>query len=106
MAVANSFTIIQQPRTILIVDDCSEDREIYRRYLLCDCKYSYTFLETNLGHQGLDLWQDHQPGAVLLDYRLPDLNELEFLSRLQSSTQQPCLPVLIIMRQGNEAILV
>jgi PAS domain S-box-containing protein len=93
-------------RIVLIVDDSPEDRELYRRYLLRDRQCSYTILEATLGEQGLELWQQHQPDAVLLDYRLPDLDGLEFLAQLQPSTQQPCLPVIIVTGQGNEAIAV
>lgn len=93
-------------RTILIVDDSPEDRELYRRYLLRDQDYSYTFLEASLGQQGLELWQQYPVDAVLLDYRLPDLDGLEFLAQLQSSMHQPCLPIIMVTGQGNEAIAV
>ncbi|QHG18670.1 PAS domain-containing protein [Nostoc sp. ATCC 53789] len=96
----------QQQRTLLIVDDSPEDRELYRRYLLRDREYSYTFLEGTLGQQGLELCQQHQPDAILLDYRLPDIDGLEFLAKLQISTQQQCLPVIVVTGQGNEAIAV
>ncbi|MBE8964752.1 PAS domain-containing protein [Nostocales cyanobacterium LEGE 12452] len=96
----------QQQRALLIVDDSPEDRELYRRYLLRDREYSYTILEATLGQQGLELWQQHQPDVVLLDYRLPDLDGLEFLAQLQPSMQHPCLPVIFVTGQGNEAIAV
>ncbi|MBN3875558.1 PAS domain-containing protein [Nostoc sp. JL23] len=96
----------QQQRTLLIVDDSPEDRELYRRYLLRDREHSYTILEATLGQLGLELWQQHQPDVVLLDYRLPDMDGLEFLAQLQPSTQQPCLPVIVVTGQGNEAIAV
>ncbi|MEH1916380.1 response regulator [Nostoc sp.] len=96
----------QRWRTVLIVDDSPEDRELYRRYLLSDREYSHTILEATLGKQGLELWQQHQPDVVLLDYRLPDLDGLEFLARLQSCLQQPCFPVIMVTGQGNEAIAV
>lgn len=96
---------MQQPsRTVLIIDDSSEDRELYRRYLLRDREYAYTFLEASLGEQGLDLWQQHQPDVVLLDYHLPDLDGLSVLTQLQSLVQLACLPVVLITGQGNEAI--
>jgi PAS domain S-box-containing protein len=94
----------QPQRTILIVDDSAEDRELYRRCLLRDQEYSYKILEAELGRQGLELWHQHQPDIVLLDYRLPDLDGLEFLAQLQ--TEQPFLPVLVVTGQGNEAIAV
>ncbi|MGL4622725.1 MAG: response regulator, partial [Chroococcidiopsis sp.] len=94
----------QTQRTVLIVDDSAEDRELYRRYLLRAREYSYTILEAELGRQGLELWQQKQPDVVLLDYRLPDLDGLEFLAKLQA--KQPFLPILVVTGQGNEAIAV
>lgn len=91
-------------RTLLIVDDSPEDRELYRRYLLHDQECSYTILETSLGQEGLNLWQQHHPDAMLLDYCLPDLDGMEILARLRSLIQQPCLPVVIITGRGSEAI--
>lgn len=71
-----------------------------------DPECSYTILEATLGRIGLELWQQHQPDAVLLDYRLPDLDGLEFLAKLQPFPQQPCFPVIMVTGQGNEAIAV
>lgn len=94
----------QAARTILIVDDSPEDRGVYRRYLLSDREYSYTILEASLGQQGLDLWQQHRPDVVLLDYYLPDMDGLDFQAQLQSLAEQVCLPVIMVTGQGNEAI--
>lgn len=91
-------------RTVLIVDDSPEDREVYRRYLLSSQEYSHTILEASLGRQGLELWQQYHPDVVLLDYRLPDGDGLNFLMQLQSLVQPACLPVVMITGQGNEAI--
>ncbi|MBR8837097.1 MAG: PAS domain-containing protein [Stigonema ocellatum SAG 48.90 = DSM 106950] len=93
-------------RTLLIVDDSPEDRELYRRCLLCDKNYSYTIVEAALGQQGLDLWHQHKPDAVLVDHCLPDLDGLEFLRRLQPSSLQLSVPVIMLTGQGNEAIAV
>jgi PAS domain S-box-containing protein len=90
-------------RIVLIVDDSSEDRELLRRYLQCDRESIYTLLEAELGQQGLELWQQHQPDVVLLDYQLPDFDGLTFLTRLQTITQSNCLPVVMLTGQGNEA---
>ncbi|MGB3615991.1 MAG: PAS domain-containing protein [Elainellaceae cyanobacterium] len=101
-------------RTILIVDDSPEDREVYRRYLERDTEYSYTLLEAAVGQDGLKLWEIHQPDAILLDYRLPDLDGLEFLAQLERSPrpqslyepQERSFPVIMVTGEGSEAIAV
>ncbi|PAX58409.1 hybrid sensor histidine kinase/response regulator [Brunnivagina elsteri] len=93
-------------RTILIVDDCLEDRETYRRYLLQDVNYKYTILEAELGAEGLILWQQYQPDGILLDYCLPDIDGLEFLVQLQAQKQSKYLPVVIVTGQGDESLAV
>ncbi|PSB02754.1 response regulator [Merismopedia glauca] len=96
----------QIQRTVLIIDDSPEDRQLYRRYLLQDRDYHYTIWEAQLGQEGLELWQRYQPDVVLLDYRLPDLDGLELLAQIPIQMPHPCLPVIMITGQGNEAIAV
>jgi len=96
----------QQQRTLLIVDDSPEDRELYRRYLQRDQDYSYSFIEAKSGKQGLEQWQQQPVDLILLDYRLPDLDGLEFLAQLPAPMLPPCLPVIIVTGQGNETIAV
>ncbi|OCQ89948.1 hypothetical protein BCD64_18585 [Nostoc sp. MBR 210] len=97
--------MVQARRNVLIVDDSPEDREFYRQCLLRDRDYSYNIWEATLGSQGLELCQQ-QPDVILLDYRLPDLDGLEFLAQLQASSPQLDLPVIMVTGQGSEAIAV
>jgi PAS domain S-box-containing protein len=96
----------KRARSVLIIDDCQEDRELLKRFFLFDQDFSYTIFEAELGRQGLDLWQKHQPDIVLLDYRLPDMDGLEILRELRDLTKKSCLPVIIISGQGNESLVV
>lgn len=96
----------QTRRTVLIVDDSPEDCEVYRRFLLEAEEYEYTVIATGLAREGLALHQQYQPDVVLLDYRMPDLDGLEFLTQLKAQTQQNVLPVVMLTGRGNEAIAV
>jgi signal transduction histidine kinase len=92
------------PLSILIVDDSAEDRETYRRLLSQDPEHAYRFRETELGEEGLRLAEEETPDCVLLDYRLPDLDGLEFMARLSEACRS--CPVLVLTGQGSEAVAV
>ncbi|HYO16681.1 MAG TPA: response regulator, partial [Thermoanaerobaculia bacterium] len=89
---------------ILIVDDSPEDRASYRRLLQKNEVRRYEFLEAESGEEGLEIAQRETPDCLLLDYRLPDVDGLEFLSRLAEDGRR--LPVIVLTGQGNEAVAV
>ncbi|HEX4499513.1 MAG TPA: response regulator [Thermoanaerobaculia bacterium] len=91
------------PIRLLIVDDSAEDRELYRRLLAQDPEHAYEFLAAETGEEGLRVAFDLAPDCLLLDYRLPDVDGLEFLSRLLA---ERLVPVIVLTGQGNEAVAV
>jgi signal transduction histidine kinase len=91
------------PVRILIVDDSPEDRAIYRRLLSQGVEREYRFLEAGSGEEGLELVARDPPDCVLLDYRLPDVDGLEFLERMTGGAE---LPVIVLTGQGSEAVAV
>jgi DNA-binding response OmpR family regulator len=88
---------------VLIVDDSAADRTTYQRYLQ-QKNSPYMILEAELGVEGLELCQRCQPDVILIDYRLPDLNGIDFLTELQTQKHTP--PAIILTGQGNESIAV
>ncbi len=91
---------------LLFADDCSEDRETYRRYLLGDKQHTYNILEAETGEEALSFCRQQIPDVILLDYLLPDMDGLEILSELKTQFGQTNLPVIILTGQGNEQIAV
>jgi signal transduction histidine kinase/DNA-binding NarL/FixJ family response regulator len=92
--------------TLLIADDCAEDREVYREYLLSDPHQSYQILEAASAELGLALCQKKHCDAILLDFRLPDMSGLEFLDELKQQKLPVPLPVIMLTGQGDERIAV
>jgi len=74
------------PIRLLIVDDSPEDRELYHRLLAQDSEHAYQFLDAETGEEGLQKALGEAPDCLLLDYRLPDVDGLEFLTRLLAET--------------------
>jgi signal transduction histidine kinase len=106
LASAAARSLSGEPLTILIVDDSPEDRAIYIRMLSGDRRQEYRFLETDTGEEGLRLGRELRPDCLLLDYRLPDLDGLEFLERLAAETGEEAIPVIVLTGQGNESVAV
>lgn len=94
-----------QTRTVLVIEDCAEDRELYCRYLQQDTERTYKILEAKRGDAGLEICRTTQLDIVLLDYRLPDYEGLEFVTALHAQSNNPP-PVIVVTGQGNEAIAV
>jgi len=91
---------------LLFADDCLEDRETYRRYLLGDKQRTYNISEAETGEEALLFCRQQLPDVILLDYLLPDMDGLEILSQLKTQFVQTNLPVIILTGQGNEQIAV
>jgi signal transduction histidine kinase/CheY-like chemotaxis protein len=97
-------------RTLLIVDDCAEDRKIYRRYLLRDTHFTYEIVDADSAETGLSLWQQSQFDAILLDFCLPDMSGFEFLERLQNQKSNHHFnthsSVIMLTGRGDEKLAV
>ena len=97
---------MQNQRTILIIDDCLEDRQTYRRYLQKDEKYDYIFVEKQYGEDGLEACKQIEPDVILLDYMLPDMDGLEFLQKLKNDRNGSKPPVVMLTGEGSEKVAV
>ncbi|MGB3533540.1 MAG: ATP-binding protein [Microcoleaceae cyanobacterium] len=95
----------KKQRKVLIIDDCTEDRVCYRRYLSQDSNYTYEIFEAETGEDALELLHQSVMDVILLDYMLPDFDGLEFIEELK--THIPDIPpVVMLTGTGNETIAV
>ena len=93
-------------RQILIVEDNPEDREAYRRLFQQIGGEQFDIYESDSGEQGILYCQSNSPDCVLLDYQLPDLNGIEFITALHGSDGRPEIPVVMLTGKGSESVAV
>lgn len=98
--------MIDNQRTICIIDDCVADRILYRRFLEQDHRYDYEIVEFETAQSGLEYCQQRMPDLILLDFILPDNNGLDFLEKLHTFIGHKILPVIILTGHGDENIAV
>jgi len=94
-------------QTIFIVDDSPEDRNVLRRHLLRDSEINYTIFEEETGQSSLELCKATKPDCILLDFNLPDMNGLDFLTELSDSESGSVpFPVVILTGISDESVAI
>lgn len=90
---------------VLIVEDSAEDRETYRRYLSQSRSPTFEFSEAETIEGGLERFAESVPACVLLDYRLPDGDGLDFLERVGSEFPPHEVHVVMLTQYGDEEVV-
>ncbi|MBD2165150.1 PAS domain S-box protein [Calothrix membranacea FACHB-236] len=92
--------------TILLIDDCAEDRVTYRRFLQHDSRYTYRILEFDTATAAMNWCQYEIPDVILLDFALPNGDGLEFIQQLREQLRNSQSAVIMVTGQGDETIAV
>ncbi len=83
-----------KPMMILIIDNNSEDRSAYRRFL--EPSGSYDIHEAENGEMGLDMARRLRPSCILLGLKLKDQSGLEVLVKLIEEVSTSTIPVIMV----------
>ncbi|HEY9803793.1 MAG TPA: ATP-binding protein [Leptolyngbyaceae cyanobacterium] len=92
--------------TVLIVENVSADRELYRRCLLSDPKCCYTLLEAHSATDAMLMCQNKQVDGILVNYGLPDVMGLKFVQELQTRFDGTHPPVVMVSSDSDPSIAV
>lgn len=90
--------------TILIIDDCLDDREYYSRLFKKMGGEHFVCIEASNGHAGIEAIKNNPVDCVLLDYNLPDIDGLNVLQKIIEANHY--IPVIMMTGEGNELIAV
>lgn len=91
---------------ILVIDDDIVDRKACQRALARNPDYEFILSEAETGREGLQLAHAEKPDCILLDYRLPDLDGLDFLAELRDATGEIPIPVMMLTGSDNARVAV
>lgn len=88
----NTLLSPHQQQTLLLIDDDLVVRYLVKQQLFTA---SLTILEAANGNEGIQVAQQAQPQAIILDLVMPDLNGIEVLEQLKSNPVTQHIPVVI-----------
>lgn len=92
---------------ILYVEDDVVDRMACRRWFAQDTfDYEFVLSEAETAQEGLQLARTQPLDCVLLDYNLPDMNGLEFLTELKNDQEEIPVPVIMLTGADNASVAV
>jgi signal transduction histidine kinase/DNA-binding response OmpR family regulator len=93
LALLQPYQTESAATSVLVVEDNPENREMIRRQLT---KAGWPVLEAQNGVQALEVLQIQQPGVILLDLMMPEMDGFEFIRQLRQHPQWRSLPVIVL----------
>jgi DNA-binding response OmpR family regulator len=84
---------------ILVVDD---------EQMICDLlqavfsRHNHEVLTATNGRKALELYRQHQPGVILLDLHMPDMDGIQVLKQIRAINPQAA--VMVLTGRGTEAL--
>ena len=89
---------------LFIIDSSPTDRSTYIQWIQHAASIPLDIQEMETGAQALEACANMSPQCILLDYQLPDMTGLDFLSTLRGSHSLSDTPVIFLTGQANEEI--
>jgi two-component system chemotaxis response regulator CheY len=88
---------------VLIVDDSAAIRKILHRVLLQAEVPLGKVLEASDGLEALEKMKDEKVGLILSDINMPNMDGIEFLSKLKADAVLKTVPILMVTTEGSQA---
>jgi CheY-like chemotaxis protein len=83
----------EHSRSVMIVEDDPDTREVTRRTLE---QGGWSVVEAENGRVGLERLASSRPGLILLDLMMPEMDGFEFVSELRKNPDWKSIPVVVV----------
>ena len=93
LSILQPYQTVSSATSVLVVEDNPGNREMICRQLI---KAGWDVLEAQNGVQALAVLQTQQPGVILLDLMMPEMDGFEFIRQLRQHPQWRSLPIIIL----------
>ncbi len=81
------------PKVLLYIEDDPANRILVRRVMEAQ---GYRVLEAGSGAEGVAIAQAEQPGVILVDINMPDMDGFEVMARLKETPRTASVPVIAV----------
>jgi signal transduction histidine kinase len=89
------------PYKVLVIEDNPQDRALYKR-LLSRSNMPFEIYEVATVSDGLKLNRKENVDCILVDYRLPDADGIEFIKSCKEEGLRPDAAIVMVTGQGSE----
>ena len=86
-------------KKILIVDDMSSIRMMYKSYL----RGEFDIAEAENGLEALQMIEQSRPDLIILDVAMPKMDGIECCRRIKSHPETKHIPIIIVTALGDHA---
>jgi CheY-like chemotaxis protein len=87
-----SGILTQRRLSVLLVDDCAEQRDLYEFVLAPD----FDIRTASRGAEAIALAQAQPPDVIVLDISMPEMSGLETCRRLKANRATATIPVIML----------
>jgi two-component system, chemotaxis family, chemotaxis protein CheY len=88
---------------VLIVDDSAAIRKILHRVLVQAEVLLGKVHEASDGNEALEKLKTEKVGLILSDINMPNMDGIEFLTRVKAKEELKSVPVLMVTTEGSQA---
>ncbi|MFZ5450901.1 MAG: response regulator [Thermodesulfobacteriota bacterium] len=93
LAVLEKYCHPGEPSMVLVVEDDPETREVIRRLLE---KTGIEVMEAENGRVALERLAERQPGLILLDLMMPEMDGFQFVDHLRQHEAWRAIPIVVV----------